>query len=93
MNCKPGDLAIIIGSDFTENLGRYVSVGANYLPYDERWGIEYRCTSIGQPLLYWRGTRKVTKGAMEIVIADRDLRPINPPTESQTTDEKEGMTA
>ena len=82
MRCKPGDLAVIIGSDFQENIGRFVNVVSIFNINDPKYGLEWNCVSVGSPLMAYRG--KGRGKTMKLVSSDSDLRPINPPPEEST---------
>ena len=84
MNCKPGDLAFIIRSDFPENIGlivrvvswggmlRHRSGGALSL-----WNVEAQ----GSPLRgKWLSSGVVSSERVSLV-PDQDLRPIRPEPE------------
>lgn len=88
MNCKPGDLAVIVRDDFTENAGRVVTVVRAScerelevaIPGDFHW--EVHCVTplaIGQ---YDRRTGMLvgpTHRLRQGTVLDRDLRPIRDP--------------
>ncbi len=42
MNCRPGDLAIMVRSDFPENLGKFVEVIelSRMIPGDVEWAVK-----------------------------------------------------
>ena len=74
MNCKPGDLAIIVTSN-AGNEGRIVEVIRQ-----SHWGVGYwHVRSIGSPCMMDIGIP-----AMEASIQDFRLRPIRPDAEPQT---------
>ena len=84
MNCKPGDLAFIIRSDFPENIGRIVRVvkyagvatfrraGTLYL-----WVVEAQ----GSPLRGKWLNSGVISSEFTSLAPDADLRPIRPEPE------------
>lgn len=78
MNCKLGDLAIIIGGDVPENIGSIVEVTARS-QYKDR-GYDWVITSHGSPLIGFdldtREKRDVPAGAI-LHAPDRDLKPIS----------------
>ena len=87
MNCKSGDLAVIIRSDFSQNIGHLINVvkpadmhDYHRAPYgDDRF--HWECEVIGGGLVGWDDAFKVTPCAKGILIAmaDSDLMPIRDP--------------
>lgn len=82
MNCKPGDLAYFIRSDFPENVGHIVEVLS---PFNgEKWMVK--------PITKLRATKA---GWFEVwtdepgTAADADLRPISGPSISDDTTTEE----
>lgn len=82
MNCKPGDLAVLVRATSTteENIGRLFEVLSAEPPrtYIQAFGISeempaWLCRSIGAPCKGWSGKVK-----QEWVIPDFALRPIRP---------------
>jgi hypothetical protein len=69
MNCKPGDLAVIVRAHFPENLGRLVEV---LHAYD---AIRWECMMLGSaaPAGNLSGVRRMTRYA---TMRDCNLRPI-----------------
>ena len=73
MNCKPGDLAILVASDIGKqcDIGKIVEV---LRPYD---GYGYEHNGFGWWVMYRGG---------EYHCADKHLRPIRPGSEDTTTE-------
>jgi hypothetical protein len=93
MNCKPGDLAIILRDGFPENVGRVVTVirpsGAWELeaaiPGDFHWEVD--CATPLAIGYYDRHAGKLvgpTYHRRQGTVLDRDLRPIRDPGEGAT---------
>jgi hypothetical protein len=86
MNCKPGDLAIIVRNPYPENVGKVIEVLS---PFGE-WGAEGFCWIFRSvsPLV---GNDSLTGARMrgsEGFIADRVLRPISGvPVDEEQRDE------
>ena len=98
MNCKQGDLAIVINDDFQENIGKLVSVGRpateeefGYLGGHPNWV----CKPIGRVLKGWSGMDdgSVIEDGNETAIADSNLRPIRPLDELDDVTRDEEVTA
>jgi len=74
MNCKKGDLAVIVGSDIQANIGKLVTV--KRFQTDAHFGPEWEC----EPLSPMQGFDELGKleapGLGLIDIPDSDLRPI-----------------
>lgn len=84
MNCKPGDLAIVIASDIPENIGLFVDVIEADDPDKHRFGIAllnvgqvWQCRARGQ--ITYRDLFGRMAVATEGPIPDSALRPIRPP--------------
>lgn len=71
MNCKPGDLAVMVRSDFPENIGRLLRV----IVADSWDGHDWSCEACCR-VMTSRGWRKA--GA-SVLALDSDLRPIRDP--------------
>lgn len=80
LNCKPGDLAVVVRSDFPQNLGKYVTVVclANQEDYDMPldsgdWDCQPRSAMWG-----WDNAEKTQASIGDDVmgINDAELRPI-----------------
>lgn len=89
MNCKPGDLAVIVGVGSSKSLGRFVEVvslwtggqhgGLFYASNEPAW----ICKAVGSPLVFnapWGEEIAVDSRP----IADSCLRPIRDPGEDAT---------
>lgn len=81
MNCRPGDLALIVRSRFGCNLGRIVQVLRAARPCPHASGAVWTVRSAGRPLAcqMWLGDIEVVgqvEPRMECDIDDADLRPI-----------------
>jgi len=92
MNCKPGDLAVIMRSQFEENLYRFVWV-RRAVPKSE-WTspslLEWECESAGSPLSFEWSDGSGTGTTMKLDICDRNLKPIRPDAAPESvTREKE----
>lgn len=85
LNCKPGDLAVIVKSRFPENIGILVSVLRQYvegehLPgdpfsmYEGPDGVSWVVESVGKPIRKWG--KKKNHDLRTTVFADVCLRPI-----------------
>ena len=81
MNCKPGDLAFIVRSDFPENIGRIVRVVAasGNWTYASGTYFNWEVAVIGSPLTGNKDGRYVKDTAG--IIPDSFLRPIRPEPE------------
>lgn len=71
MNCKQGDLAVMVRSDYEENVGALFEV----LEYSPWRGHDWKCTNITRAMTA-EGWQK--PGAVNWAI-DADLRPIRDP--------------
>lgn len=78
--CKVGDLAVIVGSDFPENLGHFVHVVC--LPDPDKYPVplelgDWECEPLGM-LRGWDDKERnlSSVGSEVIAINDADLRPI-----------------
>jgi hypothetical protein len=69
MNCKPGDLALIVGADHPQNLGRIVQVVRAYPYMQNAWWVKHN----GRPGVSLNGL------VMEGWSFDHELRPIRDP--------------
>jgi hypothetical protein len=102
MNCKPGDLAIVIGARVTpEMIGRVVEVvslayrgeifgtDAGLVRLKNLAGVAcWRVRSIGEQPLLWRWSNGALARAMETPCYDAYLRPVSePPVGVETRDE------
>ncbi|MET3232239.1 UNVERIFIED_ORG: hypothetical protein ABIC54_004444 [Burkholderia sp. 1263] len=94
MNCKPGDLAVIIRSSFPSNIGHIVEV-LRRCPACELIDPlvpEWECREIGslEKEVWVFGEDDTPPKDGEIDIADRDLRPISGvPVDDEVTDDLE----
>jgi hypothetical protein len=80
MNCKPGDLAYLIDSDFPSNIGAPVEV----LHFDE-----YASRFLGEPVWFCRsksGLMSSDGPALSGCAQDRCLRPFAGPSLTHTID-------
>lgn len=78
MNCKPGDLAFIVRSDFPENIGRIVRVIKLINDDPPRWHVVLE----GSPAkAYYKTPPHERVPATEGQICDSNLRPIRPEPE------------
>ena len=91
MNCKPGDLAIIVcdpewrGKDIGK-IVKVISVADDWLDADEP---EWSIVSISGPLSVY-DDNELPLPSCETDIKDKNLRPLSPPaTDSSTETEKE----
>lgn len=74
MNCKPGDLAYLVTSDFPENVGRVVEVTKDGYLCDGGWVWSVVSTI---PMKGWiPGTQKVS-ASCNLDAFDNELRPIS----------------
>jgi hypothetical protein len=83
MNCKPGDLAVIVASDFQQNIGRLVQVIRADTVYC--FGPEWECECLSSVYVednditgecfgeFWANAGRA------VSIPDADLRPIRDP--------------
>lgn len=85
LNCKPGDLAVIVSARFPENIGILVSVLRQYIEgehlpgdpfrmYEGPYGVSWVVESVGKPIRKWG--EKGTYDLQTTVFADVCLRPI-----------------
>lgn len=86
MNCKPGDLAFIVRSDFPENLGCIVRVLSAFGEFDNytdknvsrfTWTVETE----GRPLRVMNVVSREIRFAGKCITPDSCLRPIRPEPE------------
>lgn len=81
-NCVPGDLAVVVKSDFHENIGAFVIVNRS-VPLDEEMILAWDVTPLAPERLVSFDMRsgKVVRGCLvgPFAIHDRCLRPIRPP--------------
>lgn len=83
MNCKPGDLAIVIRSSTPENVGKIVHVrgifqqGQNGILSNDS-GTIWWCVSEGSPLALRDALRFCPARVTECPIPDHCLRPLRP---------------
>lgn len=92
MNCKPGDLAIVVRS-IAGNDGKIVRclrlatraelVAARFLPYGPVWFVDKKLRAA------W--IKKRTDAGAEPYARDCDLRPITPPADSITAAEVQSL--
>lgn len=78
MNCKPGDLAIVVRSDtFPENIGILVEVLTPWVWNRTDTPFSWHVQSLGRPLAAWDGydNKSYTD---KCGMYDRSLRPIRP---------------
>lgn len=75
MNCKPGDLAFIVRSDFPENIGKPVEVLNLGVQVEQGFVWYVKSSSL---LAGWAEGETVGY-ATHLRIFDHDLRPISPP--------------
>lgn len=88
MNCRPGDLAYIVRSDFEENVGKPVEVLGHGFAVGEGWIWYVKSPSL---LAGWKNHDELSY-ATHMKIFDHDLRPISAPRVSvRQTGESEGM--
>lgn len=93
MNCKPGDLALVIGARLTPSMiGRIVEVVRAADPKRDRYvptmkSHSWLCRSLGAPI-EWDGEM-----VSERVIADALLRPIRPNDKQSETEREKELTA
>lgn len=86
LRCKVGDLAIIIQSPFTENLGAIVEVREG--PFRDLVAPYWRCVSTGRLIKFeWLDTGKVAFDN-KACIFDGQLRPIRPAAEDKEVTDK-----
>lgn len=85
LNCKPGDLAVIVKDDFPENLGKFVHVicfaDPEYYPkLDGESPNQWECKP-SSTLMAWddRNWRYRSSSTALVSIADECLRPIRDP--------------
>lgn len=87
MNCKPGDLAIVVRDLFAENIGRVVEIigPAKWVTDAPAWD----CVSRGQPLrVLWIDRAPETYLSQQGDAYDSDLMPISGvPVHDEVTDE------
>ncbi|WP_175683860.1 hypothetical protein [Burkholderia cenocepacia] len=74
MNCKPGDLAYLVASDFQENIGRIVEVTKQGWMEDGRW--VWTVTS-SAPLTGWILEPLSVGRSTMVNVFDDELRPIS----------------
>lgn len=77
MNCKPGDLAVIVRCDYPENVGRFVRVvcradGSEFAWYE---GEEWECEP-ATPVIGLNADGAKTWGLEPVCLFDAHLRPI-----------------
>jgi hypothetical protein len=89
MNCKPGDLAIVVRDEFTENIGRVVevkSVGVHSTDLPA-----WKVVAHGTPLrILWIDRAPETYLDFEAEAYDADLMPISGvPLNDEVTDDLE----
>lgn len=79
LNCKPGELAVIVGAqEYPEHLGlivRTVRLETSENPFD--------CGGMG-----WSTEPKLTDQGSELLILDADLRPIRPHGDDEQDESK-----
>lgn len=78
MNCKPGDLAVIVRDEVVRDLHKLVYVREAY-GFDKDGDFCWICDSAGSALVYYDVANKRRYGKKEIVIPDAWLRPIRDP--------------
>lgn len=76
MNCKPGDLAYIVASDFPENIGAVVEV-VKLAPPDPPFPQEWECRPCSLLLGWDDKTGRVSLSSSSIDVCDISLRPIS----------------
>lgn len=86
MNCKPGDLAVVVSSDFPENIGLVVSVLSLSSECYEEDDIHWLVRSCGRPLKFeWFDDGRTGTNDfgfdVEVDSPDSTLRPIRNPGE------------
>lgn len=82
MNCKPGDLAVIVQGELTENIGAIVRVlgPENHPRVQERF---WRVESEGRRLAGF-GWGDIVSYGIYANVADSEMRPIQDPDEDAT---------
>jgi hypothetical protein len=86
MNCKPGDLAIIIASDFPEEIGMVVEVLPDSL-VDEEFGFCWHIRA-KRPVACWDPATGKDVFNSEFCVPDSDLRPVTGlPVHDEVTDD------
>lgn len=93
MNCKPGDMAEVIGCNplIPEVTGTIVTV-LRSAGVEPLYGPEWWCMP-AWPIRAMRGTATTKPMLGEIIFPDSELRPIRPPETPVTTDVPEELTA
>ena len=76
LNCKPGDLAVVIKSPFPENVGRYVVVQRESQVFDGDFCWAITCAT---PLLGYFSPGGELGGSRDSYMPDAWLRPIRDP--------------
>lgn len=87
MNCKPGDLAMIVKDEKSENLGKLVRViGKCHLCEEGEWLCEALCNI--QSEYFYTGLPYMTVPGEDVWIYDNCLRPIRGNDEKINSTEK-----
>jgi hypothetical protein len=87
MNCKPGDLAIIVNCDFPANIGKLVSVlrpadmNDYHLGPNENDGFLWECETLSDGIIGWDegDSYSANKAGGLIALTDSYLKPIRDP--------------
>lgn len=94
MNCKPGDLAVVVDSDIGENVGMFVDVIEAYRPTADGIvlladGRVWLCRARGR--IVYRNIFGEAAIAREGPIPDAVLRPIRPEPMSSNTETQKNL--